>query len=180
MAKQTYFVMNNIWDKGSSMKKVTILIFISLSIVFSGPLARGSKAPNFSLPDEKGVTHTLADHIGKKRVILVFYPGDNTPVCTKQLCELRDSYSELASNDSLAIYGINYADAISHLKFSEKNRYPFPLLTDSNWKTAVNYGVSNGKGVTRSVFVIDKNGVIQYVQKGKPPVSEITASFKTK
>lgn len=161
------------------MKKM-FLVFLSLAaLLIADPIPVGQKAPAFSLLDETGKTHTLTEFKGKRSVILVFYPGDNTPVCTKQLCELRDSYAELASLDSVIVFGVNASDAASHQKFKQKNNYPFPLLIDTKWQTAQKYGCSDGKGVKRTVYVIDKTGTIIYSQKGKPPVSEIIKSLKS-
>ncbi len=162
------------------MKKLVLTLVSLTAFLFADQLSVGTEAPNFSLKDETGKVQTLAQHKGNRPVILVFYPGDNTPVCTKQLCELRDNYADLPTYDSVQVYGVNAGDAQSHQKFKEKNRYPFPLLVDTKWETAKKYGISNGKGVNRTVYVIDKNGKIIYSQKGKPPVSEILAALKAK
>ena len=161
------------------MKMLVLLIAIT-TIITANPLGVGTEAPVFSLKDESGKTHTIKEHRGNRAVILVFYPGNNTPVCTKQLCELRDSYADLSNYESVQVYGINNGDAESHQKFKAKNRYPFPLLVDTKWQTAQKFGVSNGKGVTRHVFVIDSNGKIVFSQKGKPPVSDILKALKSK
>ena len=137
----------------------------------------GTIAPDFTLVSEKGDTVTLSTFRNIKTVVLVFYPGDNTPVCTQQLCEIRDDYSAFTKKGAV-IFGINPADAKSHLAFAQKNAFPFPLLIDKDKKTAKSYGTYSKLMQKRTVYVIDKKGIIIYAQRGKPPVDEILKSFK--
>lgn len=156
------------------MKKEMLLLISIVLTLFADPVAKGEKAPQFSSIDENGYKHSLSDYIGKKRVVLVFYPGDNTPRCTKQLCELRDNYELLMERDSVAILGVNNNTVESHKEFAEAQGYQFPLLIDKNWEIATMYGVDGGiMGVKRWVFIIDKNGDILFAKKGKPPVEEL-------
>ncbi len=118
------------------MKFIVLIVISIVSTIFAEPLTKGEKAPHFSLIDENGIKHSLSDFKNKKPIILIFYPGDNTPRCTKQLCELRDNYEKLISFDSTAVFGINDGNIESHKKFSSEHRYQFPLLTDSNSEVA--------------------------------------------
>jgi peroxiredoxin Q/BCP len=143
-------------------------------MLFSKPLPVGSPAPSFICPDEEGQVFVLNQQRGKN-VVLVFYPGDDTPVCTKQLCELRDQWERLESKD-FAVFGVNPAEAGKHKKFREKHRFPFPLLVDNSQRVATLYK-ANGLWVKRTVYVIDKSGTIRYARRGKPPVDEILGAL---
>ena len=131
-----------------------------LDWLLGNPLAVGSTAPAFSLPDEKGRLVSLASLRGKP-VVLVFYPGDDTTICTKQLCEIRDDWSAFQRLGA-AVYGINGQGASAHGRFSAKYRFPFPLLVDSGW--AVSQAYRAGWGVVRrTVYVIGPDGRIAVV-----------------
>ena len=146
-----------------------------LSWLFSQPLAVGSPAPQFTLPDQNGRPVSLRDFQGQKNVLLVFYPGDDTSICTKQLCELRDDWSTVQSKDTVVL-GINPQSAESHQKFIAKQHYPFPLLVDKGQKVAGDYHAS-GLIVRRTVYLIGKDGRIQFAQRGKPkPESVLMAA----
>ena len=121
-------------------------------------LAVGAPAPAFTLQDEKGQTVRLEDFRGKKNVVLVFYPRDESPVCTKQLCAIRDDYSSFEKTDA-AVFGINPQDAQSHKSFVEKQHFPFPLLVDRGAKVEAAYG-AKGLMTNRTVYGIDKSGKI--------------------
>jgi peroxiredoxin Q/BCP len=140
--------------------------------------AVGSAAPEFSLPSSNGDTVKLLDFRDKKNVVLVFYPGDRTPGCTKQLCALRDDYSEFDKKDAV-IFGVNPADRQSHEKFIEKQHYQFPLLVDEGKAVAKLFG-TNGLFIKRTVYVIDKKGIIIFAQRGMPSDSAILASIPGK
>ena len=109
--------------------------------------SRGTLAPDFSLPDDSGRIVKLSALRGK-RVVLVFYPGDNTPGCTKQLCQFRDDWAEARARRG----GLRRepGSASSHVKFREKFRFPFPLLMDQGQKVAALYH-ANGLIVKRTV-----------------------------
>jgi len=127
------------------------------------PPAVGAAAPSFKLQDQTGKWHALSDYKGKW-VVLYFYPKDNTPGCTTQACEFRDNifaYRELGA----VILGVSVDDVASHKAFSEEHSLPFPILADSEKKTAVAYGtLMKYLGVTelarRDTFIIDPQGRI--------------------
>lgn len=137
-----------------------------LSWLLSQPLAVGSTAPDFTLPDQNGTQVSLREYRGRKNVILVFYPGDDTSVCTKQLCELRDRWSAVQATDTVVL-GINPQSAESHQKFVAKQSYPFPLLVDKGKSVAADYHAS-GLIIKRTVYLIGKDGRIRFAQRGKP------------
>lgn len=118
------------------------------------------KAPDFSLRDEQGRSFSLASHRGE-RLLLVFYPGDNTPVCTRQLCDYRDGVEAFAGL-GVQVVGISNDNADSHRKFKAKYNLPFILLTDAGLDTAERYDSKGLMGMKRSVFLIDEEGVIRY------------------
>ncbi len=141
-----------------------------LSWLFSSPLPVGTPAPDFSLPDDSGKKITLSDLRGK-RVVLVFYPGDDTPGCTKQLCQFRDEWSDVRSAD-VQVFGVNPQSARSHDKFRKKYKFPFPLLVDEGQKVAELYH-ANGLFVKRTVYLVGTDGVIRFAQRGMPDPSEV-------
>ena len=129
----------------------------------------GDRAPEFSLPDTYGNVLTLSSLKGK-RVVLYFYPRDNTPGCTKEACGFRDNYAQFQAKNTL-IFGVSTDTAKSHLKFVEKFELPFPLLCDVDAQVATAYE-SYGKkkmmgkeylGVFRNTFVIDAEGKIEKI-----------------
>jgi peroxiredoxin Q/BCP len=145
----------------------------------SGLIAPGEPAPDFTATTHEGVTVHLADFRGKQQVVLVFYPGDDTPVCTRQLCELRDDWSALQSADTL-VFGVNPASEVKHAQFAAKYRLPFPLLVDTGSRIAAEYGCSMlfGLLIRRTVYVIDRRGCVRFAQRGKPAVTAIQAALR--
>ena len=135
----------------------------------------GMKAPEFTLPDKDGNMVSLADFAGKK-VVLYFYPRDNTPGCTRQACAFASAYEEF-KNINAVVIGVSKDSVTSHQKFAEKHGLPFILLSDPEraaieaygvWQEKKNYGKVS-MGVVRSTFVIDENGIIEKVMpKVKP------------
>jgi peroxiredoxin Q/BCP len=123
-------------------------------------LSVGDLAPDFTLPDHSGQDFSLSEKRGQK-LLLVFYPGDDTPVCTRQLCEYRDGIEEY-TNLGVDVVGISHNDADSHQKFRDKYDLPFTLLTDRGLKVAEQYGCKGLLGMKRAVFILDANGVIKY------------------
>jgi peroxiredoxin len=119
------------------------------------------KAPQFVLPDDQGGQFSLAEQAGRK-VLLVFYPGDDTPVCTKQLCDYRDGIEAFAGL-GVEVVGISNDSAESHRRFREKHGLPFTLLTDANLEVAALYDSKGMLGMKRSVFLVDEQGVIRYL-----------------
>jgi peroxiredoxin Q/BCP len=134
-------------------------------------LNAGMAAPVFSAVDSNGNTFNLADFKGKKNVLLVFYPGDNTPGCTKQLCALRDDYKDLEKLD-VKVFGVNPADAESHNKFIKDQKYPFQLLIDKDKKIAQTYDAVGMLGfINRTVVLINKEGKIVLYERGMPDMA---------
>ena len=117
-------------------------------------------APELSLMDEQGRAFTLSDHRGE-RLLLAFYPGDNTPVCTRQMCDYRDGVEAFAGL-GVRVIGISTDSADSHRKFKAKHKLPFTLLTDTDMGVAERYDSKGLMGMKRSVFLIDEEGVIRY------------------
>src|SRR5262245_6292023 len=102
-------------------------------------LQAGDKAPEFTLKDENGETVRLADFMGKSGVVLMFYPADNTPGCTKQLCTARDDYDKYQAA-GVAVFGVNPGNASTHKKFAEKHSMRTPLLVDEGGAVCRAYG----------------------------------------
>lgn len=138
-------------------------------------LKPGDMAPDFSLPDGEGTIVNLSELRGK-RVILYFYPRDNTPGCTKEACGFRDTYEQYQEKD-VVVLGVSTDDAKSHTKFSTKYSLPFPLLTDSEGTIATqyeSYGLKKfmGKeymGISRTTFIIGPDGTIEKIYKKVKP-----------
>jgi peroxiredoxin Q/BCP len=138
----------------------------------SDPLPAGSPAPDFTLPDETGRPVTLSALRGQL-VLLVFYPGDNTPGCTSQLCNLRNEWNRLAALGA-AVYGVNPQSAASHQKFRARYDFPFPLLVDRGRTVARLYNAS-GLIVKRTVYLIGRDGTILFARRGMPPLQDVLA-----
>ena len=140
---------------------------------FESPLPLGSEAPPFLLPDEDGAVFALNLN-RNKTVVLVFYPGDDTTICTKQLCAIQDNWARLKDHNVLAV-GINPGNAASHKRFKSKFGYQFPLLVDAGKRVARLYHCA-GPIVRRTVYVIGRDGKIKFAQRGNPSVDEILAA----
>src|SRR5256714_2441888 len=122
----------------------------------------GAQAPDFTLKDGEGRDWRLSDKRGRV-VVLLFYPGDETPVCTRQLCSVRDKWEDYAATGA-EVVGISTNTVQSHKDFAQHHNLPLRLLADVDRKVADAYGANSlipGK-VARSVFVIDAKGVIRY------------------
>ena len=126
----------------------------------------GTKAPDFSLQDQNGKIHTLAEYAGKK-VVLYFYPKDNTPGCTKQACGFSERYPQFMEKGAVVL-GVSKDSVASHKKFEEKYNLGFSLLSDTElvaikaydvWQEKKNYGKVS-MGVVRTTYLIDENGMI--------------------
>ena len=129
-------------------------------------LTEGTKAPDFTLPDQNGEEHTLSDYKGQK-VILYFYPKDNTSGCTKQACSFGELMPQFREKGAV-ILGVSKDTVASHKKFEEKYGLPFTLLSDTElevikaydvWKEKKNYGKVS-MGVVRTTYLIDENGIV--------------------
>ena len=138
------------------------------------PLAVGTAAPDFSVKDEEGQQVSLSALRGRN-VVLVFYPADDTAVCTKQLCEFRDSWASVHSKNTV-VFGVNPAQAGRHTKFRKKYNLPFPLLVDESQKIAQAYNSSFSFAPRRTVYLIGPDGVIRYARRGKPAPAEVLAA----
>lgn len=132
-------------------------------------LKEGDKAPAFTAVDQNGKTITLSDFKGKK-VVLYFYPKDDTPGCTAQACNLRDNYSELLKR-GFQVIGVSTDSVKKHKKFEQKYELPFPLVADEEKKVVESYGVWGKKkfmgreymGTHRTTFLIDEEGIIKKI-----------------
>jgi peroxiredoxin Q/BCP len=124
----------------------------------------GSRAPEFKLMGTGGASYSLSQYLGKT-VVLVFYPGDNTPVCTKQLCSYNNELEQFANLDAQVV-AISSQDVASHEAFSKKHGFKFPLLADTDKQVSSDYGVLGLFGLSRrSIFVIDAKGIVRYVHR---------------
>ena len=129
----------------------------------------GMKAPNFTLQDKDGNSVSLSDFRGK-RVVIYFYPKDNTPGCTRQACAFAGAYSEFEKR-GVVVIGISKDSVASHVKFAEKYSLPFILLSDPERKAIESFGVWQEKkmcgkvsmGVVRTTFLINEEGVITHI-----------------
>jgi len=135
----------------------------------------GTKAPDFTLFDKEGNAVSLSDFLGK-RVVLYFYPKDNTPGCTRQACAFAGAYKEFEAR-GIAVIGISRDSVASHQKFAEKHSLPFVLLSDPDRVAIESYGVWQEKklygkvsfGIVRTTFIIDEDGVVTHVMKKVKP-----------
>jgi peroxiredoxin Q/BCP len=150
-------------------------------------LKEGDKAPLFTGIDQDGKKIVLSNYTGK-RVVLYFYPEDDTPTCTIQACNLRDNYGLLKKN-GFEVIGVSPNDSKSHKKFEKKFGLPFTLIADTSHQILEKYGVWDHKklfgheymGVLRTTFVIDEKGVIRKIftrPKNKAHAEEIIAAMK--
>lgn len=148
------------------------------------PLTEGQPAPPFEGADQNGKIIRLSDYLGKK-VILYFYPKDNTPGCTAEACSLRDGNGELQKN-GFEVIGVSPDNEKSHKGFSTKYELPFPLIADPEKKILSAYGaygekVMYGKtvtGVLRTTFIIDEKGIIVKIIKKVDTKDHATQIFK--
>ena len=150
-------------------------------------VSENTKAPDFTLCDKDGKAYSLSDFAGKK-LVLYFYPRDNTPGCTRQACAFAAAYNDFRTMD-VQVVGISKDSAASHTKFAEKYDLPFILLSDPElsaikaydvWQEKKNYGKVS-MGVVRTTYVIDENGIIiKAMPKVKPDTNaaEIIAFLK--
>ena len=145
-----------------------------LSWFFSEPLPVGAQAPAFTLPDQDGAPVSLSSFRGRP-VVLIFYPGDDTPVCTRQLCEFRDNW-KLVQRTGAVVLGINPSSAGRHARFRGKHEFPFPLLVDKGQGIAALYH-ANGIWVKRTVYLVDAAGIIRFAARGKPSPNEVLSVF---
>lgn len=120
----------------------------------------GDRAPDFELPGTEG-TFKLSDHLGE-RVVLLFYPGDETPVCTKQFCSYRDRKDDMSALDATVV-GISHQDVASHEAFRDAHGLTVPLLADVGKTVAKTYGVTAPVlGTRRAAFIVDEEGIVRH------------------
>lgn len=124
------------------------------------PLTLKDTAPDFSLSDQDGQRFRLSEHRGQ-RLLLVFYPGDDTPVCTRQLCDYRDGLEAFADL-GVSVIGISPDNAASHRAFREKHGLPFTLLSDPDLEVASQYDCKAMIGMKRGVYLLDEEQRIRY------------------
>ena len=143
-------------------------------------LEQGTKAPDFTLPDKDGKNVSLSDFLGKK-VVLYFYPKDNTPGCTRQACAFAAAYEGFKAKD-IVVIGISRDSVASHAKFAEKYSLPFILISDKDLEAIKAYDVWQekkmcgkvGMGVVRTTYIIDEKGYIEKVmEKVKPDTNAL-------
>ncbi len=145
-----------------------------LSWLFSDPLPVGTAAPDFTVQDDSGQSVHLADLRGKW-VALVFYPGDDTPGCTRQLCSFRDGWGAARAR-GMVVYGVNPQSAQKHVRFREKYQFPFPLLVDAGQKVAELYH-ARGIIVKRTVYLIGPDGTIRFARRGMGMSADVLAAM---
>ena len=143
-------------------------------------LELNTPAPDFTLPDADGKMVSLSDFAGKK-VVLYFYPKDNTPGCTRQACAFAENFAEF-KNRNIAVIGISKDSVASHRKFADKYNLPFTLLADTELSAIQAYGVWQEKklygkvsmGVVRTTFIIDEKGMIEKIMPKVKPDTNAT------
>ena len=140
--------------------------------------AVGDKAPDFDLEADNGTRFKLSDQRGR-RVLLVFYPGDNTPVCTAQLCEYRDGFDDYREL-GVDVVGISRDDTESHRQFKQRRMLPFKLLSDPDLVAAKRYGAAGMLGMKRAVFLVDEDVLLNRAVMSKfgVRVGEVLLSFR--
>lgn len=136
----------------------------------------GDPAPDFELQDEHGKAVRLSDFRGRSAVVLMFYPADNTPGCTRQLCTARDDYDKYLEA-GIAVFGVNPGSASSHQRFAEKHGMRTPLLVDARGVVSRAYGalmpIPLMTVVNRTVAGIDREGAVRFYERGIPPTGRI-------
>ncbi len=140
-----------------------MLKFFTLSVIMLGflwgksmPISVGEPAPEFSLSDENGKMHSLSQYRGQK-IVVYFYPKDDTPGCTKEACGIRDEFSSFVDNQ-IVVFGISYDNASSHRKFKKKFDLPFHLLSDEDKSVSKLYGADGTFFPSRKTYLIDEDG----------------------
>jgi peroxiredoxin Q/BCP len=160
-------------ETGEGAMKTGLILIFALSFIFSlmareektMTLKVGDKAPEFQLKDQNENVRTLSEFHGKK-VVLYFYPKDDTPGCTKEACSFRDGYKDL-QDAGIVILGVSFDSPESHRKFIEKYDLPFDLLSDADKQVAKVYGAAGGllgwAVANRMTYLIDENGKIVHI-----------------
>jgi len=155
------------------------IMFFGMAFGAQGASLIDEMAPDFTMQDQDGKSHTLSEYKGQK-VVVYFYPKDDTPGCTKEACSIRDDYS-LFEKNGIQVFGVSYDDMKSHKKFAEKYDLPFTLLSDLDKSVSKAYGADGFFVPSRKTYLIDKKGVLRKIYEnvtvtGHGP--EILADFK--
>lgn len=142
----------------------------------------GIEAPDFTIPDQDGNPVTLSSFRGSQPVVLIFYPGDQTPICTMQMCDFRDNYEAL-THAGIVVLGINADSAESHKDFINRNNFQFRLLVDKKKEVLEQYDSLLLKFgpftiVKRTVYAIGKDGNIIFAEPGTPSVQTVLAAIQ--
>jgi|GEM_PF-534618 peroxiredoxin Q/BCP len=151
-------------DMAKILSKIIIFTIIMSSCSLLSDevnLAEGQAAPNFTLQDQDGTEHTLSSYRGK-RIVIYFYPKDDTPGCTKEACGIRDAYDDFVDQD-IVVFGISYDGAEAHQSFIKKYNLPFNLLSDSDKSISRLYGTEGTFFPMRKTFLIDESGTIKKI-----------------
>ncbi len=145
-----------------------------------GPLSEGSPAPEFSLPDQNGNKVSLSDYKNRKNLVMVFYPKDKSFFCSTQLKTLSDHLPDIGKMDA-EVVAVNQESMKSHAGFCDSSGLRFPLLSDASKEVCSAYKalMFGGLLVDRTVYIIDKRGVIRYAKRGKPAFTEILAALRS-
>ncbi|MFP3392129.1 peroxiredoxin [Brevibacillus sp. SIMBA_040] len=141
----------------------------------------GADTPVFAAMSTKGPVD-LKDYLGKQNIVLIFYPGDDTPVCTKQLCAVQDNYASIEQADTV-VFGVNPGELGKKQSFAERFGYRFPLIVDADESIRSAYGVGKILGLffqQRIVYIIGKDRKIMYAKRGNPSVSELLSVIATR
>lgn len=143
------------------------------------PLKVGTKAPDFDLPASRASGNVKLSDFKGKNLIIVFYPKDQTPGCTRQLCALQGD-REMFIKLNTEIIASNPGSVDSHERFSDKEGYQFPILVDGDRSMATAYNAlkENGTSIQRTVYIIDGEGVIRFAQQGMPTDTELAEAIK--
>lgn len=138
----------------------------------------GERAPDFTLPATQVGQVSLSDYRGRGAVVIIFYPKDNTPGCNRQLSAARDAAQEFARRGA-SVLAINPGSLASHQRWAEKFWFDFPIASDPDRSVCQAYGVlkDDGRGVQRTVYIVDSDGVVRYARSGMPPTEELLAAL---
>ncbi len=141
---------------------ITLLVFTAACGQKRTPLKAGDKVPAFVLKDQNGKDFNIEDYIGKQKLVIYFYPKDESSVCTKEACAFRDSYTDYTAAGALVI-GINSGTVASHKAFASNHHLPFIILSDPDNKVLEQFGIKNVAFITgRETFIVDLSGTIVY------------------
>jgi thioredoxin-dependent peroxiredoxin len=159
----------------------TVAPFVILKMPPQNILQIGTKVPEFKLPDQSGKLFDIKDVLGRKFLVIYFYPKDDSPGCTREACTFRDQYEDFVKADAIVI-GISSQSVESHVNFVEKYKLPFTLLSDTDNKVHDLFGVQSNTGGRipgRVTFVIDKSGTIIYTFNSlTEPVKHVEEALK--